>query len=116
MSSKLMQLLEEMTLPERAAVEHRFGPIKPCHDQGYFLMQGPAKVQAECSVSTLAYHLRRVMTLLGGAPCGKGSHTWRSVHPIRMALACWATTLSTAAYTVTEHRLCPTVFSDRGLA
>jgi hypothetical protein len=46
-------------------VEHPVGTIKPWHDQGYFLMQGLAKVRAEFSVSTLAYHLRRVVTILG---------------------------------------------------
>jgi hypothetical protein len=46
-------------------VEHPFGTIKPWHDQGYFLMQGPEKVRAEFSLSTLADNLTRVMTLLG---------------------------------------------------
>jgi transposase len=46
-------------------VEPPFGTIKPWHDQGYFLMKGLEKVRAEFSLSTLAYNLRRVMTILG---------------------------------------------------
>jgi transposase len=42
-----------------------FGTIKHWHDQGDFLMKGLEKVRAECSRSTLAYNLSRVMTLLG---------------------------------------------------
>jgi transposase len=49
-------------------VEHPFGTIKYWHDQGYFLMKGLKKVRAEFSLSTLAYNLRRVMTLLGVLP------------------------------------------------
>jgi Transposase DDE domain len=49
-------------------VEHPFGTIKHWHDQGYFLMKGLAKVRAEFSLSTLAYNLRRVVTILG-VPC-----------------------------------------------
>jgi transposase len=46
-------------------VEHPFGTIKHWHDQGYFLMKGLEKVRAEFSLSTLAYNLRRVVTILG---------------------------------------------------
>jgi hypothetical protein len=46
-------------------VEHPFGTIKHWHDQGYFLMKGLEKVRAEFSLSTLADHLRRVVTILG---------------------------------------------------
>jgi hypothetical protein len=46
-------------------VEHPFGTIKPWHDQDDCLMKGLEKVRAEFSVSTLAYNLRRVMTILG---------------------------------------------------
>ena len=46
-------------------VEHPCGTIKPWHDQGSFLMKGLEKVRAEFSVSTLAYNLRRVVTMLG---------------------------------------------------
>jgi transposase len=49
-------------------VEHPFGTIKYWHDQAYFLMKGLEKVRAEFSLSTLAYNLRRVMTILGVAP------------------------------------------------
>jgi Transposase DDE domain len=46
-------------------VEHPFGTIKHWHDQGYFLMKGLEKVRAEFRLSTLAYNLRRVVTMLG---------------------------------------------------
>jgi hypothetical protein len=46
-------------------VEPPFGTIKRWHDRGYFLMKGLEKVRAAFSVSTLAYNLKRVMTLLG---------------------------------------------------
>jgi hypothetical protein len=46
-------------------VEHPFGTMKHGHDQGYFLMKGLEKVGAEFSLSTLAYNLRRVVTILG---------------------------------------------------
>jgi hypothetical protein len=46
-------------------VAQPFGTIKHWHDQGYFLMKGLEKVRAEFSLSTLAYNLRRVVTILG---------------------------------------------------
>jgi Transposase DDE domain len=46
-------------------VEHPFGTIKHWHDRGYFLMKGLEKGRAEFSLSTLAYNLRRVVTILG---------------------------------------------------
>jgi hypothetical protein len=46
-------------------VAHPFSTIMPWHDQGYCLMKGLAKGRAEFSVSTLAYNLRRVVTILG---------------------------------------------------
>lgn len=45
--------------------EHPFGPLKPRHDQGYFLMKGREKVRAEFRVSPLADPRRRVPMLLG---------------------------------------------------
>jgi hypothetical protein len=46
-------------------VEQPFGTSTHWHDQGYFLMKGLPQVRAEFTLSTLAYHLRRVMTRLG---------------------------------------------------
>lgn len=46
-------------------VEHPFGTIKRAMDQGYFLLRGLAKVGAELSLTTLAYNMRRVITILG---------------------------------------------------
>jgi hypothetical protein len=54
-----------MVKRRRQIVEHPFGTIKHWHDQSYFLMKGLEKVRAAFSLSTLAYHLTRVMTLLG---------------------------------------------------
>src|SRR5919109_1033279 len=45
-------------------VEPPCGPTKPWHNQGYFLMQGLAKVRAEFSLSPLASNLRRVVTVV----------------------------------------------------
>jgi hypothetical protein len=47
-------------------VAHPFGTITPWHDPGNVLMKRREKVGAECSLSTVAYNLRRVGTLLGG--------------------------------------------------
>jgi hypothetical protein len=46
-------------------VEHPCGTIKPWTDQGYFLMRGLERVRAELSLSTLAYNMKRVVTILG---------------------------------------------------
>jgi hypothetical protein len=39
--------------------------MKHWYDQGYFLMKGLEKVGAAFSLSTLAYNLRRVVTIFG---------------------------------------------------
>jgi len=54
-----------MMQKRKQSVAHPFGTIKHWHDQDYFLMKGLGKVRAEFSLSTLAYNLRRVMTILG---------------------------------------------------
>jgi Transposase DDE domain len=46
-------------------VRHPFGTMKHWYDQGYFLMKGLEKVGAAFSLSTLAYNLRRVVTIFG---------------------------------------------------
>lgn len=46
-------------------VEHPFGTIKFWWAQGAFLTRGLAAVQAEISMSALAYNLRRAINLLG---------------------------------------------------
>lgn len=46
-------------------VEHPVGTLKPWHEQGSCLLKGLAKVRAEFSWSPLAYHLSRVVTILG---------------------------------------------------
>jgi hypothetical protein len=45
-------------------VEHPFGTMKRSWNQGYFLMRGVAKGRAECSLTVLAYTLRRVLNLV----------------------------------------------------
>ena len=45
--------------------EHPFGTIKRWMDQGYFLLRGLEKVQAEFSLTVLAYNLKRVIRIVG---------------------------------------------------
>jgi len=45
--------------------EHPFGTMKRGMDQGYFLLQGLRKVRGEFSLTSLAYNLKRVITILG---------------------------------------------------
>ena len=67
-------LLEEMeqrvrSRPEvmkrrKELVEHPFGTMNRWWDHGYFLMRGLEKVRTECSLTVLAYNLRRVLNLV----------------------------------------------------
>jgi Transposase DDE domain len=45
-------------------VEHPFGTMKRWWDHGDVLMRGLEKVRTECSLTVLAYHLRRVWNLI----------------------------------------------------
>jgi hypothetical protein len=68
------QLLEEMeqrvrSRPEvmkqrKELGEHPFGTMKRGWDHGYFLLRGLEKVRTECSLTVLAYNLRRVLNLV----------------------------------------------------
>ncbi|WP_295561548.1 transposase [uncultured Sphingomonas sp.] len=49
----------------RETVEHPFGSIKQWMNQGAFLMRGLEKVRGEFSLTTLAYNLRRAITIIG---------------------------------------------------
>ncbi|MEG8019591.1 IS1182 family transposase [Sphingomonas sp. LR55] len=49
----------------RETVEHPFGSIKQWMNQGAFLMRGLGSVNAELSLTALAYNLRRAITILG---------------------------------------------------
>ncbi|WP_293985567.1 transposase [Sphingobium sp.] len=49
----------------RSTVEHPFGTIKQSMNQGAFLMRGLEKIRAECSLTALAYNIRRAITLIG---------------------------------------------------
>jgi hypothetical protein len=44
-------------------VEHPFGTIKHWMDQGYFLMRGFEKVNAEMSLTALCYNIKRVLNI-----------------------------------------------------
>ncbi len=49
----------------REMVEHPFGSIKQWMNQGAFLMRGLEKVRAEFSLTTLAYNMTRVLSIVG---------------------------------------------------
>ena len=49
----------------RETVEHPFGSIKQWMNQGAFLTRGLASVNAEFSLTALAYNLRRAISILG---------------------------------------------------
>ncbi|WP_420127204.1 IS1182 family transposase [Longimicrobium sp.] len=55
----------ELMLQRKSSVEHPFGTMKWTWDGYYFLMRGLNKVRGEFSLMTLAYNLRRVLSLLG---------------------------------------------------
>jgi len=55
---------EKMKL-RKCLAEHPFGTIKHHMDQGFFLMKGLENVNAEMSLSVLAYNFKRVINILG---------------------------------------------------
>jgi hypothetical protein len=55
----------ELLRKRKMIVEHPFGTIKRSMDQGYFLMRGKDKLRAEASLTVLAYHITRVINILG---------------------------------------------------
>lgn len=55
----------ELMRRRKQIVEHPFGTIKHWSNQGYFLMRGLEKVQAEMSLSALAYNIKRAINILG---------------------------------------------------
>jgi len=68
-------LLEDMQRRVRASpekmklrkqlVEHPFGTLKRAWNQGYFLTKGLESVNAEMSLTVLAYNIKRVIQILG---------------------------------------------------
>jgi hypothetical protein len=46
-------------------VEHPFGTIKRAWNQGYFLTKGLESVNAEMSLTVLAYNIKRAIQILG---------------------------------------------------
>jgi hypothetical protein len=55
----------ELFRQRKALAEHPFGTMKRGMDQGYFLLKGLAKMRGEFSLTSLAYNLQRVITILG---------------------------------------------------
>lgn len=55
---------EKMKLRKRLA-EHPFGTIKRAWNQGYFLTKGLESVNAEMSLTMLAYNIKRAIQILG---------------------------------------------------
>ena len=55
----------EIMRKRKMLAEHPFGTIKRWMDHGYFLTRGTEKVNAEASLTVLAYNMRRVFTILG---------------------------------------------------
>jgi transposase/CRISPR/Cas system-associated exonuclease Cas4 (RecB family) len=55
----------ELMLQRKSSVEHPYGTMKWTWDGDYFLVKGLKKVRGEFSLMTLAYNLRRVLSLLG---------------------------------------------------
>jgi transposase len=55
----------ELMLQRKSSVEHPYGTMKWTWDGYYFLVKGLKKVKGEFSLMTLAYNLRRVLSLLG---------------------------------------------------
>ena len=53
-----------MRKQRKALVEQPCGTMQRGWDHGYFLMRGLEKVRTECSVTVLAYNLRRVLHLI----------------------------------------------------
>ena len=52
----------------KALVEHPFGTLKFWWDHRAFLMRGLDRVRAEFRLSTLAYNIKRVMSIVGVGP------------------------------------------------
>ena len=51
----------------KCLAEHPFGTMKRSLSFGYFLLRGKEKVQAEASLTGLAYNMKRAINLLGAA-------------------------------------------------
>jgi transposase len=54
----------EVMRQRKPLVAHPLGTMQRWGDAGYCLMRGREKVRTECSVTVLAYHLRRVVNLV----------------------------------------------------
>ena len=59
-----MRSRPEVRKQRKQLAEHPFGTMKRWGDAGYFLMRGLEKVRTECSLTVLAYNLRRVLHLV----------------------------------------------------
>ena len=76
----------EIMQQRQQLAEHPFGTLKRAMHPGYFLCRGLKKVNAEMSLSILAYNLKRAITLLGvprliaalRERCASAAHAFRS--------------------------------------
>jgi transposase len=57
----------EIIKKRKSIVEHPFGTMKGVWGYSHFLLRGVEKVTAEISLMTLAYNIRRVITIIGVA-------------------------------------------------
>ena len=58
---------KEIMKQRKSIVEHPFGTVKRAMDSGYCLTKGKRNVTGEFALTFLAYNLKRVINLIGGA-------------------------------------------------
>lgn len=66
----------ELMRLRKSVAEHPFGTMKHSMDAGYFLLRGKTKVRGEFALTTLAYNLKRVITILGVAGAMAKLRAW----------------------------------------
>lgn len=77
MAQRVRDRPEIMQLRQQVA-EHPFGTLKRAMNQGYFLCRGLKKVNAEMSLSVLAYNLKRAINILGVPKLIVALREWRT--------------------------------------
>jgi hypothetical protein len=75
MQERLRRQPELMQLRKRV-VEHPFGTMKRGMGAGYFLLRGRRKTGGEFALTSLAYNLKRVISILGVAGALKELRAW----------------------------------------
>jgi transposase len=63
--TRRMRSHPEMMQVRAELAEHPFGTIKRAFNQGYFLLKGLRKVNAEMGFTVIAYDMRRALSILG---------------------------------------------------